>query len=872
MVCAPIMVLFENNSRVISDSTTTFLWDFGDGTFSTQKDPLHFYSQSGTYTVRLVVSDTSSCNGSDTLSKDLLVLSNSMDTLPDRTICKGDFIQIGIPPANSSNVTYSWYPAEGLSSTEISNPIASDTVDRTYYMTITDGNCVDTLRVRVNVVELKIGPLPGLMRICQGDSLHVYPHPEGPATFQWSSGPYFLDTLNASLHSPELHLANGHTATYYLRMRNDFCVLDDSLKVRSSVLKINPFKDDTVCYGDSLCYRPSLVFTLGDTMYYNWQTVLPVTSASDSSELCVHAVRDADVILKVNNQISCTVSDTFRIKVDSLQASVLVQNIQCHGQQNGAISVEMQKGMPPFQYRWSPPVSAQSSASNLGAGNYEVELQDALGCRVRYQVAITEPAPLQVVVLDSNLQTFCDTICMAYVNLQLQGGEPPYAYHWNTGDTCLSMQHLCVGKYRLYVEDARQCRDTFDISVWDTADFKITMQLTDVSCNGLCDGVVLLVPHGVSPYTYKWKTGQTTRYEQGLCAGVYDILVEDARKCRRQLFVALDEPLPLSIDSLSYGNPICSGEASGYIEVFVSGGNSGGYSYWWNGVAGNSRMENLVAGTYQLHVEDPNGCSLDTVIVLNEFEPITCTITSDKVPCEEVCNASASAFVQGGKPPYQYSWDNGDSVSEAHGLCYGPHTLTVTDANACGKTYQFFVDDSSSFSQAIQAWASPYHIYAGEKSRLCVTDLGPGFTYQWTPEDGLSSTTGLCVDASPEENTVYRVYVFDIFGCKRSDTVGIEVEHFVCDVPYVYVPNSFTPNNDGLNDLLYVRGEVVESVHFAIYDRWGECVFETYNQQQGWDGTFKGKDCDQGVYVYYVEVYCIGKLKSLIKGNVTLIR
>lgn len=872
VVCAPYLVLFKNSSKLVSDSTTSFFWDFGDGTSSTQKDPTHYYAQSGTYTVRLIVSDTSSCNGSDTLMKDLLVLSNSMDTLPDRTICKGDFVQIGIQPANSSNVTYSWFPSTGLSSTDISNPIAFDTVSRTYYMTITDGNCVDTLRVRVNVMELAIDSMPDLVHLCQGDSLHVYPQTDDSVTFQWSTNIYFLDTINSSLNSPELHLGNAMPAMYYLRMKNDNCVLIDSLKVLTSVLKINPFKDDTVCMGDSVCYKPSLVFSLGDTLYYQWQTQMAVSSDTNSSEFCLKVVRDGDITLNVSNQVGCYVSDTFHIVADSLSFSSIVKNIRCYGTQDGSIELFPQSGFAPFQYIWSPKVSQNSYASNLNAGDYVIEITDAQGCRFVYKTAITEPAPIKIGVLDSNLQTFCDSLCVAYIDLQLTGGVQPYEFSWNTGDTGLSLHNLCVGTYKLTVYDSNRCSESFTFSVWDTADFNISMQLTDVSCYGLCDGVVLLAPHGVAPYTYKWKTGQTTRYEQNLCAGVYDILVEDARHCRRRLFPALYEPLPLVFDSINVKIPVCNGESTGFIEAFVSGGTSGNYSFFWNGVAGGSRMENLPAGSYHLRVTDSNGCDLDTLIVLKEFDSIICIISSGKVPCKEVCNATASSFVQGGGAPYRYQWDNGDTNSFTEGLCYGEHALTVTDSNQCSKVFSFFVNDSSSFSQSVQAWASQYYIYAGEKTTLCMTDFGPGFTYQWSPPEGLSATSGICVEAQPFEDVIYEAHVLDTFGCMLTDTVGIIVEHIVCDEPYVFVPNSFTPNGDGLNDILYVRGEVVESLYFAIYDRWGECVFETDNQLRGWDGTYKGKACDQGVYVFYLEVNCFGKLKNLIKGNVTLIR
>ena len=873
VVCAPYQIAFDNTSRVVTDTTTSFYWDFGDGTSSTQKNPTHDYVKSGTYTVRLVVYDTSSCNVSDTLCKDLLVLSNSMDTLPDRTICKGDFIQIGIPPASSSNVTYSWYPADGLSGTEISNPIASDTVDRTYYMTITDGNCVDTLRVRVHVVELKIGQLPGLMRVCQGDSLHVYPHPEGPATFQWSSGPYFRDTLNASLRSPELHLANGHTATYYLRMRNDFCVLTDSLKVKASVLRIRPADENTACFGDTVCLMPRLSYTLGDTLVYQWQNSLPICSSTPVSQLCVKAEHSSTVFLQVTNQVGCMANDTFRLTVDTVEAHCFVSEIQCPGMQNGRISVQPFNGMAPFGFQWIPDVSQDSVADHLSAGDYEVLVTDTLGCTSRYLLHITEPQPLQILIADSNLQTYCKAACAAFVQLQVQGGEPPYDCVWNTGDTGFLLQSMCAGQYRFYLEDARHCRDTFSVEVRDTSDFYVTVRVRDATCPDKCDGSIAMAPHGVPPYTLQWSTGQTSVYAQDLCAGQYDIWVEDARQCHRRIFPEVKNPPPIVIDSIRARGPVCSGESNGWIELFVSGRDKPeDYHFFWNGVEGGSLHENLVSGSYHLHVADSIGCGTDTLIVLREFDSITCEITATKVPCEEICNAVATSVVQGGSLPYRYFWDNGDTNSNTENLCKGSHSLVVTDANGCTRTFVFGVTDSSSFSQPIHAWAEPYEIYAGEKSLLYATDLGTGFHYQWSPTEGLTPSTGSCVEASPDDTLVYEVIVTDTFGCMRSDTVLLIVTHVICDNPYVYVPNSFSPNGDGLNDVLYVRGDLVERLHFAVYDRWGECVFETTDQRRGWDGTYKGKECVQGVYVYYLEVHCKGRTENLLKGNVTLIR
>jgi gliding motility-associated-like protein len=94
----------------------------------------------------------------------------------------------------------------------------------------------------------------------------------------------------------------------------------------------------------------------------------------------------------------------------------------------------------------------------------------------------------------------------------------------------------------------------------------------------------------------------------------------------------------------------------------------------------------------------------------------------------------------------------------------------------------------------------------------------------------------------------------------------------LCDRTFVYVPNAFSPNGDGENEVLYVRSAIASKILFRVFDRWGEMVFETTDMNSGWDGTFRGKLIDPDTYDYYLEADCYGGEKAIIKGNITLIR
>ena len=93
-----------------------------------------------------------------------------------------------------------------------------------------------------------------------------------------------------------------------------------------------------------------------------------------------------------------------------------------------------------------------------------------------------------------------------------------------------------------------------------------------------------------------------------------------------------------------------------------------------------------------------------------------------------------------------------------------------------------------------------------------------------------------------------------------------------CKESNIYIPNAFSPNGDGKNDVLYVRANNVTKIYFAVYDRWGQKMFETTDIMRGWEGTFKGKRIDPAVFGWYAEGECVGGNKFMKKGNVTLLR
>lgn len=241
---------------------------------------------------------------------------------------------------------------------------------------------------------------------------------------------------------------------------------------------------------------------------------------------------------------------------------------------------------------------------------------------------------------------------------------------------------------------------------------------------------------------------------------------------------------------------------------------------------------------------------------------LSLSISSVNNLCVGDCNGTATVSLSGGTPPYTYSWSNGQTTATATGLCAGDYYVITTDAAGA------YVLSAVTITQpppiGATASASATTINAGGNTTLSATGSG---TYNWVPATGLSCNTCQTTTASPSVTTEYCVIVTDASGCTDSACVHVAV---LDNCEGLFVPNFFSPNGDGNNDVECVYGGCFESMKFSIYDRWGEKVFETTDQSVCWDGTYRGQRLDPGVYVYYIEGTRLTGLPVKISGNITL--
>ncbi|MGB0934303.1 MAG: gliding motility-associated C-terminal domain-containing protein [Lishizhenia sp.] len=195
--------------------------------------------------------------------------------------------------------------------------------------------------------------------------------------------------------------------------------------------------------------------------------------------------------------------------------------------------------------------------------------------------------------------------------------------------------------------------------------------------------------------------------------------------------------------------------------------------------------------------------------------------------------------------------------------------LNVDVSNGCTITDSIFISVSNIDESSVIGVASEYTV---PTSTVVTLSAAPsGYNYSWSPQNELDNPNAQQTTATINETTLFTLSVSDGI-CTKQDTVLVKAYTFVCGEPFVYIPNAFSPDGDGNNDILFVRSTIVERLVFKVFNRWGELVFESNSINRGWDGTYKGKLLDPDTYDYYIEADCIDGQQEIIKGNVTLIR
>lgn len=281
-----------------------------------------------------------------------------------------------------------------------------------------------------------------------------------------------------------------------------------------------------------------------------------------------------------------------------------------------------------------------------------------------------------------------------------------------------------------------------------------------------------------------------------------------------------------------------------------------------------------VAGTYYIQASKPGHCNAtDQVVVSTSL--IAAALSPDVALCAD---ETATLTLSGIDPGSTITWSPADSVDAGQGtvqVIVSPAASTefhvdVLSPSGCAWGDDVLVTISEMNGSSVNATVEPEIVLAGTTVQLHATP-GTGVSYSWTPPGAVSDPSIADPTAYVTQSTTFYVTVTD-GTCSRMDSVKVRVHELRCEEPDIFIPDAFTPNGDGNNDLLLVRGRHIRDLDLKVFDRWGEVVFATTDPAKGWDATYKGKPVDPAVYVYWLTVHCVDGQAFFTKGNVTVIR
>lgn len=270
----------------------------------------------------------------------------------------------------------------------------------------------------------------------------------------------------------------------------------------------------------------------------------------------------------------------------------------------------------------------------------------------------------------------------------------------------------------------------------------------------------------------------------------------------------------------------------------------------------------------QVVTDQATGCTDSLVKPIFVFPPPTVTGVSDTTLCE----GSSIGITLSGAVSYQWSPANGLLPDTGASVVATPqqsrvYSIYAIDSNGCDTTLRWRVDIQPEWN--FSAFGDTT-IYQGETAFIGITSPANNLLVNWTPNTALSCLDCYDPSANPLATTTYEAVLRDPFGCFVADTT-IVVE--VIEAFSVALPSTFSPNGDGINDEIFVKGwGIKELITFEIYNRWGEMIFRSSDLNRGWDGTHQGEPQNMDSYVYLVKAIGYNNEEIVDKGTVTLIR
>ncbi len=743
--------------------------------------------------------------------------------------------------------TYVWN--NGGFTQDISDLFAGD-----YFVSVTDTNgCMDTLSVTLTDPDAIFIDETVTNVLCYSDSTGSIDISVSNGTplysFDWSNGAITEDLTNIPTGSYYVNVSDVNSCGGFMSF---FISQPDTLVYVSGSSSTN-----VLCFNDSI----------GTINIEIAGGVAPYTYAWDNGQL-TQDIQDLGagiytVIVLDSNLCQVTFTDTIFQPTD-LVLTETHANVLCFGDSTASIDLTVVGGVEPYSFAWNSGQITED-LSNIPLGTYVVTVTDSNNCVDSLSIEITQPlAPLELSLSQENVLCFAGN--SGSIDLTVTGGTSDYTYLWNTGDTIQDLDALTLGNYDVVVTDANGCSDTISTVITQpTAPISLSSTNTPTCFGAALGSIDLSVTGGTGSYSYLWNNTEVTQDLTDLAPGIYTVTVTDANLCEATLSDTIIQPTEVVLTE-THENVLCYGDATGSINVSVTGGVPQ-YTYAWDNGTSNQDLANIPIGTYTLIVVDSDNCP-DTISVqiTQPNAPLNISSTTTDVFCNGGSDGTISATVSGGTTGYSYSWDSGQTTEDLSGVSAGTYVLTVTDANGCVEIETAVINEPNGIDLTMNVINTCFGKSDGAVS-VVAAGGNPGYTYLWNTDDDGTSISELSVGT-------YTVTVTDANGCSNTASVNVTILGPEDGCVVIDMPNVFTPNGDGVNEIfLPIELLGVKDYQLVIVNRWGNVVYEGTDPVLGWDGrTQTGEDATDGVYFWRVNYTDVYNNASKVHGNVTIVR
>ena len=863
------------------------------------------------------ITDSLGCMAtSDTITIDSVGL--TFDVKPKNRVCETlgsiDICEITGQP----DYEIMWTgPVSGIDTTSNNDYTIDSLVEGTYVIKVTDANgCMSTDTVMIDSLDMLPFNTEVTPVICDRRGEICVSMDCGTPDFEVS----LVGPVSDTITTDSAYCFSGLPAGEYIVTVTDSfgCMGIDTITVDSiDNLEIEAMVTDGLC-GDS-AYIDVTILSGTPDFDIMWTGPSSASSGMDSTannDYRIDVTEAGEYTIKVTDDNGC-MRDTTVTVIVSPPKEITAEAIDATCDSLGKINVTILSGTPECTISWEGPVSGSDTTSqsaysicDLPRGDYTVIATDIYECADT--VTVTINGPDSVLVDIESMPQMCDSlgsIKLTYITgngpimCLIEGPQISTDITLNGPSDMETIGDLVAGEYVITCTDSLGCTGLDTIIIIENLDI---LEFTATPFGGECTDepgrIDIDITAGMSPFTIEWTgpvsgsdiTNNNNYSIPALPAGEYFIKVTDNKGCMRDTTVTVvifpavsydveviditcDDPGAIIISNIT-GTPDYS--------ITITGP---GVDTMLLSTGGPDTLGGLTEqGTYQIFVDDSIGCDGDTTIEVGGPEEIRITVD----PVDMICDTPGSIkftydcgfgtatgmIIAPDGTIKEFTLENVGDMFTCEELTEGDYEIEITDEGDNTFTEVIRIERVITEIDVTITASSLTTTPDGSVEITVVVDPPGDYTYSWdiTEIELISDPNSPTPTLTPCITRTYTVTVVDANGCVGQASITIEVPP-ICEEPnqYIYVPNAFAPNENNVNEVFRIRSAFLEEltlVTFIVYDRWGEEVFKAGNVKEGWDGTFKGKECPPDVFGYYIDVVCPDGSHFIKKGNVTLFR